>query len=65
MEENFVGYRTWLEDYVRAQKGLILIPGLSLVPPLPMYYQDTYLHPNDLGFAVYAENLIRQMQKHL
>ena len=65
MEEFFVAYRAWLEAHVRERADMTLIEGLTLLPPLPLYYRDTYLHPNDLGFAVYAENLIAQLQKHL
>ena len=45
--------------------GAIHIDGLSLVPPYPELYADKYLHPNALGFSFYAENLIKQMQKHI
>ena len=45
--------------------GIILIDGLTLVPHHSDYYADVYLHPNALGFGIYAENLIRQMQKYL
>ena len=45
--------------------GLILIDGLTLVPHHTDFFADLYLHPNALGFGIYAENLIRQMQKHL
>lgn len=65
MEESFVAYRTLLEHEVASRNGLILIPGLELMPPMPRYYQDRYLHPNDLGFAVYAERLIERMQRYL
>ena len=45
--------------------GLIHIDGLSLVPPNPEFFADQTLHPNDLGFSLYAENLIKQMLKYL
>ena len=38
------------------------IDGLKLVPPLPVFFKDEYLHPNDNGFSVYAENLIRELE---
>ena len=41
--------------------GLCHIDGLSLVPPLPQFFRDLTLHPDDLGFSLYAENLIEQM----
>ena len=45
--------------------GLIHIDGLALVPPIPEFFGDAYLHPNDEGFALYAENLIIELEKHL
>ena len=45
--------------------GFIHIDGLTLVPPLPVFYQDEYLHPNDNGFSVYAENLILALKDHI
>ena len=49
-----------------AQKlGLIHINGLTLVPPIPEFFGDAYLHPNDEGFAIYAENLIIALEQYL
>ena len=45
--------------------GLYHIDGLSLVPPLPQFFQDKTLHPDDLGFGIYAESLIQQMLKKM
>ena len=39
--------------------GFTHIDGYSLVPHSPDYLNDGYLHPNDLGFSLYAENLIK------
>ena len=47
------------------KRNLIHIDGLKLVPPLPIFFQDEYLHPNDSGFSLYAENLIVELEKHL
>lgn len=50
----------------KAEKlDLIHIDGLKLVPPLPEFFGDGYLHPNDEGFSLYAENLIIELEKHL
>lgn len=65
MEDSFVAYRTAIEEEAKKRKDLILINGLELLPPEPRFYADTYLHPNMLGFGVYAENVIRCIQKHL
>ena len=47
------------------QRGFITVDGLSLVPPMPEFFEDAYLHPNDEGFSLYAENLIIQLEKYL
>jgi hypothetical protein len=46
------------------KRGFIYVDGLSFVPPLDEFFTDG-LHPNDLGFSLYTENLIREMQKYL
>ncbi len=48
-----------------AAHGLILIDGKTLTPHMPEFFSDKYLHPNALGFGIYAENLIYQMQKYI
>ena len=45
-------------------RGFIHIDGLSFVPPLDEFFTDG-LHPNDLGFSLLSENLVREMQKYL
>ena len=44
-------------------RGFEVISGLELVPPRAELFADTYLHPNDLGFGVYAENLIKKLDR--
>lgn len=51
-----------VEEIKRA--GLSHIDGLTLVPPMEEFMADARLHPNDLGFSLYAENLIAQMIKN-
>ncbi len=45
--------------------GLIHVDGLTLVPPVAALYNDGYLHPNDAGFALYTEHLIKEIESHL
>ena len=45
--------------------GFIHIDGYSLVPHVPFYLNDGYLHPSDLGFSVYSENLIKFLLQYL
>ena len=46
-----------------AQKyGFTVIDGKDLVPHSPVYFIDG-LHPNDAGYAIYAKNLIAELDK--
>ncbi len=45
--------------------GFTHIDGATLVPPDPFFFADERLHPDALGFGIYAENLIKQMMKHM
>lgn len=54
-----------IAEAVEGVDNLILIRGWDLVPHLPEFYADAYLHPNDLGFAAYAEHLSQEIKKHL
>ncbi|MBE6604293.1 MAG: SGNH/GDSL hydrolase family protein [Ruminococcaceae bacterium] len=47
------------------KRGYTVIDGLSLVPPLAVFFEDEYLHPNNEGFSLYAENLVAVLEKHL
>lgn len=41
-----------------------VVDGFRLVPHLPEYFGDGYLHPNDLGFSQYALNYFMQEKDH-
>ena len=45
--------------------GITVIEGEYLTPRLTAFYDDGFLHPNDLGFTVYGLNLSAEIQKHL
>lgn len=54
--------------YIKAEiknHNMILIDGDALTPHLSEFYCDEVLHPNTSGFAIYALNLIREMEKSL
>lgn len=44
--------------------GFTHIDGLTLVPHSEEFFKDRFIHPNDLGFGIYAENLIKEILKH-
>ena len=60
MGEDFESKRLMVENEAK-KRGFYVISGLKLVPPIADFYSDKYLHPNDLGFALYAENLIKEI----
>lgn len=39
------------------------IDGCKLTPHLPAFFSDLYLHPNDLGFEIYAQELVKRMNE--
>lgn len=47
------------EEY--AAGGLEIVDGYQLMPPLQELYTD-HLHPNDIGFSLYAEKLLNALQ---
>ena len=47
------------------KRDLIIVDGWDLVPHRTELYEDLRLHPNDEGFAYYAENLIQALTHHL
>ena len=52
-------------EYTAAYPNVTVIDAWSFVPHLPAFYGDGRLHPNDLGFACYAERLYREIVKYL
>ncbi len=45
--------------------NVTLISGEWLVPHTPDFFISDVLHPNELGFALYAANLFEEIKKHL
>lgn len=45
------------------ENGLFVIDGAPLTPHHSDFFADQFLHPNDLGFGFYAENLLRELKK--
>jgi lysophospholipase L1-like esterase len=43
--------------------GFHLVDGFTLTPHIEDFFADKDLHPNDLGFAFYAENLLSALKK--
>ena len=43
--------------------NMILVEGEYMVPHSPEFFDDGFLHPNDIGFGIYAQNLAKYMNK--
>lgn len=67
-ETKFASPHTELDRIMRSLLSdlpISLINGYTLTPHVKDFYSDEYLHPNDLGFSIYAGELTRQIKKHL
>lgn len=45
------------------ENDLFVVDGIPLTPHISDFFADEILHPNDLGFGFYAENLLRALRK--
>lgn len=52
-------------DRIADLPNVTLICGDTLVPHTPDFFVEDCLHPNDLGFCLYGENLCEEIRKHL
>ena len=59
---DFAGWRQLIADTAE-RYGFVPVDGARLVPPVRDFYHDS-LHPNDSGFAFYAENLTEFLKKY-
>ncbi len=64
LEEWFTEKRKMIENEAE-KRGFYVICGLDIMPHLPDCFSDKYLHPNDLGFSLYASNLCRRLKEIL
>ncbi len=51
-------------EYASPYSNVKVINAWNFVPHLPDFFGDGHLHPNDLGFGLYAECLYREIVKH-
>ena len=56
------GERKALQNLAK-ENGLFVVDGISLSPHISDFFADQILHPNDLGFGFYAENLLKALKK--
>ncbi len=68
-QEKGVGAFSDLEKFIRENvaefENVTVISGWDLVPHDTALYHDERLHPNDEGFAYYAEHLHKEIMKNL
>lgn len=48
-----------------AKRNMIIIDGYDMIPHRSEYFDDGFLHPNDIGYALYAQNLIKALNLYL
>lgn len=53
----FEEFRVVLKEIGECYPNICVIDSIDFVPHLKEFYEDGFLHPNDLGFIKYAENL--------
>ena len=66
--KNYGGSFGEASEYLRGaakENGFIPLDAWFYVPHAPEFYSDKYLHPNDLGFADYANGLIADIEKYI
>lgn len=51
--------------YTKDYPNVTVLNAWNFIPHLPAFFGDGFLHPNDLGFGIYAESLYREIMKVL
>ena len=54
----FTGVRAIITEEASVWPNMTVIDGLDMTPHDSAYYEDSYLHPNEQGFAFMAEKLL-------
>ena len=49
-------------ECIARESGATVIHGLDMIPHLDAFYEDG-LHPNEIGYSIYARNLIKALEK--
>ena len=53
-----------VKDQIKAH-GITLIDGETLTPHMTDFFSDLYLHPNGLGFGIYAQSLCKALKDQI
>ncbi len=54
-----------IRSCVAGLPNVTVLNGWRYIPELPEFFSDRHLHPNDIGFTLYAQNLYRDMVEYL
>ncbi len=60
---NFSVIADTLKQTADCCKNVHFIDGINFIPKDTVYYRDGYLHPNDDGFKLYADSLIKELRR--
>lgn len=58
----FADLKRILTEIYADYPAVTVINGAKLVPNIPLYYGDEWVHPNDEGFLHYALNIIKEVK---
>lgn len=58
----FCEFRNVLKNLCKRYENITVIDSWDFVPHFPEFYEDGYLHPNDMGFILYSENLKKKLE---
>ena len=53
----FVKYREKMQEIISEYENVTIVDTIDFVPHFRDFFEDEYLHPNDIGFIKYAEHL--------
>ena len=59
------GMDGFIRENAKGIYDIIFIRGWDMIPHLPEFFSDGFLHPNDLGHGIYAQNLYKEISKYL
>ena len=62
---DFFEIRKIIKKIADSLENVIFIDGFDLVPHNTEYFADLRLHPRNIGFEFYAENLVRKIKEYI
>lgn len=59
----FLDFREVLKGIGERYKNISVVDSIDFVPHIKDFFEDEFLHPNDLGFSLYADALTKHISK--